>query len=687
MLTKKLLPKLFSLLRITFITLLLLTACTTGTDTPTQDDESTGVGGSDSLYLTSSSTTIQSDDTQSAEIMATVLDNFVPQEGVEVIFSTNGGVISTATGTTDVNGKATTILTSGPAASNDVVTVTATSLGLTNTVPVQITGNIITLTTAQTNIAVGDNPTLSVSVQNAIPLGIPNATVTFSILSGANIISLSTSQAITDVTGKSSVRLTSVASGNAIIQASCMGATTTLNMVIAAPSNVFEITSPDTDSYSLPTSPAGSLPITVNAPNQTNVTFTTTLGSWLGATSPGNTIDVPVVDGTASATLSSLAAGTATIEVRDSTNPSIIDSMNAVFSAPPADAGFIALQASATNVSVTTSGATKNTITLIATVTTGLPENNVVGGAVVNFTMDNAPGGGEYISPASAVTNDYGVATSTFYSGELSSSGSDGVKISAVVDKTTIGNNVNIIIGGVAGSISIGRANKISKNGESTLYTQMITVQATDAGGSPMANQVVSLSLWPKSYLLGYAWAWNTTGGTCGSWTGCYKYVPWPMATMYNKNTSYNYYIPNEDLNNNLILDTGEDAIPNLDNLLTPHNSTAGSVPATVTTDETGTASFEHTFLMQYALWVEVKLKATIVVAGTETQATQSWVLPAEEGDVNNCDLYNSPFGYYPQECPPQCNDGQDNDGDGLIDYGIGIDNDDGCANINDNTE
>jgi hypothetical protein len=105
----------------------------------------------------------------------------------------------------------------------------------------------------------------------------------------------------------------------------------------------------------------------------------------------------------------------------------------------------------------------------------------------------------------------------------------------------------------------------------------------------------------------------------------------------------------------NLVRDPGEDTGPydlnsgtmQADGLLTPHNSAAGSIPATVITDENGLASFQHTFLKQYAMWVEVRLKASVMVSGTETQATTSWRLPGEKTEIAGCDLFDSPFGYY----------------------------------------
>ncbi len=96
----------------------------------------------------------------------------------------------------------------------------------------------------------------------------------------------------------------------------------------------------------------------------------------------------------------------------------------------------------------------------------------------------------------------------------------------------------------------------------------------------------------------------------------------------------------NEDANRNLILDAGEDA--NLDGELTPPNSSAGSVPASVTTDENGIGNFDLIYLKANAAWIETEITADVLVLGTETRSTLTFWLPFAEDDA--CDLPPSPF-------------------------------------------
>ena len=78
---------------------------------------------------------------------------------------------------------------------------------------------------------------------------------------------------------------------------------------------------------------------------------------------------------------------------------------------------------------------------------------------------------------------------------------------------------------------------------------------------------------------------------------------------------------------------------------LTPANSDAGSVPATVTTDATGSATFQITYLKAFGWWVQDTLTATVEVSGSETNAVLTWLLDVEEGESSSCHLFDSPYG------------------------------------------
>jgi hypothetical protein len=623
------------------------------------------------LILTTSKTSVLSDNSDSATITATVVKDNVPLGDVPVKFSSTGGLMSDGSAITDAQGKAEINFNAGPDARNEVVSINASVSGLTDSTPIQITGNKLTLTSDQSNLGIGGNTDIAISLTNAVPLGIANKEITITLEEtpvGAGpvieIIEPSSAPLTTDYNGSAQIQVTGRNPGTSIIRADGMGATGTMEIVVTAPEDVFEITSPTPIEAGEGMATDETVDIVVNVPLKADgtpkistVKFHTTLGCFdngaagcIGVGTSTKSVDVVVITdpitGTPSAsaisTLGSGEAGTANINVSDPNDFNTFDNLQINFFAPPKEAYNITLQASQ-NVVAPSLGETKNALTLTAKVTTS--DDQVVGEAIVDFTISNNPvGGGEQITPASVKTDSSGTATTTFYSGSKSSD-SQGVTITAKIDGTSISTDVVIIIGGEAGSIVFGRSNKILSSPDDTYYTQDITVQVSDANGNPVVGAVVTLNLWPTAYYLGFesASAQSETGSE-----DCYFYNDWPKCSGI-------YPQANEDANMNLVRDPGEDTGPydlnsgtmQADGLLTPHNSAAGSIPPTVTTDENGLAGFPHTFLKQYALWVKVRLKASVMVLATETQATSSWMLPGEKEEIETCDLFDSPFGYY----------------------------------------
>jgi hypothetical protein len=114
----------------------------------------------------------------------------------------------------------------------------------------------------------------------------------------------------------------------------------------------------------------------------------------------------------------------------------------------------------------------------------------------------------------------------------------------------------------------------------------------------------------------------------------------------------------NEDINENLILDVGEDGRRvyfadntnvgpgTLDGSITPTNSAGGAVPTTVTTGADGVGSFNLTYPKDSAIWTVVRLRASTIVQGSETVAQRIFRLSALQADVSPCLLGNSPYNY-----------------------------------------
>ena len=149
-----------------------------------------------------------------------------------------------------------------------------------------------------------------------------------------------------------------------------------------------------------------------------------------------------------------------------------------------------------------------------------------------------------------------------------------------------------------------------------------------------MSNAVVSLSAWPIAF--------NVGGTNCNGTT-----YPGAAGTFYY----------NEDVNENLTLDPGEDGVRKnyitgvtttgtADGQLTPANSAAGTLPATVTTGTNGVATFTLTYTKSSAFWIIDRIRARTLVQGTETLGQTKFVLPALMTDATTCLLSPSPYVY-----------------------------------------
>jgi len=443
--------------------------------------------------------------------------------------------------------------------------------------------------------------------------------------------------------------------------------------------------------------------VRVRAFTQTNVIFSTSMGVWDGGTSA--VITKAPVSGYAWSVLTSANAGSATVQASDKENTSTSDRTTVAFSAPSGDAARITLQAS-TYVVARSNSTTKNTSTLTALVRSAAGQ--VVGSAPVVFSINNSTGGGETVSPVLALTDSSGRATATFTSGSLST-GAEGVEITArVLDEgqtdanvtiafqdnspaqctitradagsfiadgfesgeqirvvgsalndgyyflssvtanvltlvneetlntepagasvtiTAVTNSINIVIGGQAGSVVIGRGSEPVEINNAT-YKLAMAVLVADANGNPVAGAVVSLSAWPDQYSSG---VWYDRNYSSLSIADFDAYV----VKTYT----------NEDINENTILDPGEDT--NGDGELTPRNSAAGSVPTTVITDANGVATFDLVYLKSSAKWIYDRIRASTEVLGTEITSSLNFTLPVVVSEARSGTLPDSPYPVY----------------------------------------
>lgn len=615
-----------------------LTGCGGGGSTSTSTTPPPVVPVANEINISASMLSIPADNSASTTITATVTNAAnAAVSGVPITFSADTGFLSASAATSDATGMATVTFSSGTSnASTRTATITATASGRSTQIPISISGTTATVSsTASTIVVGGSTATLTVLVKTGAGAALPGQTVSLTS-AGTGSVLLTPASGTTDANGNFTSVVSGTAVGTSTVTIGVAGQTRTFVYTVSAAAAAFQITSPATDpsaaSINTPTA------VIVSAPSPTtSVTFVSTLGTW-DATGTG-TVTKAVSGGTVSANLVSSQSGTANVQVYDTSVPTTSSTRSISFTAASNTANRITLQATPQVVATNSSG-TSGLSTLVATVFNG---TNPVGGAAVSFSIANPTGGGETILPAAGVTSSIatsslglGQVKATFSSGSLPS-GAGGVQVIATVTGTSTTATTSIVIGGTAGSVTIGRATAGASDSSNTLYILPMSVLVADSNGNPVTNTVISLSLWPIAF--------NANGTSCS---------PNPANDYFNEDDAF----PGTSNYENLSLDVGEDGkrlsypsravaggSPTLDGRLTPPNSAAGTIPATVTTNSSGVATFSLTYTKSNALWIWDRIRATTLVQGTETVGQIEFRLPAILTDIGPpCLIPDSPY-------------------------------------------
>ena len=660
---KKILSR-FSVMFLLAAMLAMLDGCSDATTSSSSSTSAAALTIATSLQLSATISSVPSDNTASTTITVTALSAAnAALPNIVVTLSTDTGVLSSPTVTTDNTGTATFTFSSGTASlANRTATITATA-GATAQIPIQILGSTLSLFSA-TGSSVPSDGTAPVTVtfiaKNAQGTPLVGTAYTASWAStNGGVVALSPTSGVTDSNGKFSISVTGSAVGTATINATAAGSTASATITISLAAGTFAISQTTTNPggtniitlnpTTVPMYTTDTLQVMVAAPLPTaSVDFITTSGNWNNVANQ-TSLNVAVGNcgaGLACATLYSPPAGTTNVQVQDPANTTLTDSLTVSVTAKTPYA--ITLQASPTLVKKGTGVAS-----LIATVVdaSGAP----VGNAPVAFSMSNTTGGGESVSPVLAYTAaiagggvSLGQAVATFTAGSLSSTAA-GVQIRATVlgtavateanlptpvDVTPSGNDAAVVVGGTAGSIAFGIATKIVELNTST-YQLPMSVLVSDVNGNPVVGQTVTLSAWP------IAWATGTQA---------------PCTVDTDTATTGTFY--NEDLNENLIMDASEDGYRKytatgttvgggtIDGSLTPVNSAAGALPSSVVTDVNGVATFNLTYLKTSAIWTWDRIRASAVVQGSEAVSQTIFELPALRSDVTPICLLQSPYNF-----------------------------------------
>ncbi|GGP22887.1 beta strand repeat-containing protein [Silvimonas iriomotensis] len=624
---------------------------TTPTPTPTPTTTPTPVAvQAASLVVLADKTSLLSGSTDVATLTITALDGsnaVLPNAPITV--SSASGILSASTVVTNATGVATVTYTPGQNRANRTEVISLANGTVKSSTAIVVAGTkVLTTIPTGTSLPVGSPQTVNATVTDGKGQLVSGAVVNFAVVGAGGSASLSSATATTNSSGIASVSINGIAAGGVTLNTSVLGATAS-NTLNVAGANTFAITNPPAQS-TLQTN--ASTNIIVSSATSTTVQFVASIGGFGAGVTP--TTSAPVTaGGTVTVSFKSTTSGVATITAFDSANPNVSSSVTIAVSAPASQATAVTLQATPSVLSPSSGSQTSSSVLTIR-VTDG--SNNGVANVPVALSFTGGPGGGESVSPSYVVTGSsgtgLGVATATFTAGSLPTSQGSPITITAtpLVNGTSVPpSSTSIVIGGTAGSVAIGQSNAMTESSDGTTYILPMSVIVADSNGNPMANTTVSLSAWPVAF--------SVSNIVCPSFAS-----PLPTGER-------SYTLANEDANENLIADSGEIySVHQLDNnsfatttgtpptavtspsrsSTIPPNSAAGTIPATVTTDASGRASFNYTFLKSSAQWIVTRIRATTQVQGTQATAQSVFRLPVLAKDVSpTCTLPPSPYNSY----------------------------------------
>lgn len=576
-----------------------------------------------SLNLYGSSSQLASSDFGEIELIAQVKDaNNVLLKGINVTFSvnSNASILPPENGAvfiTGDDGTARTILHTQNYPENRTITVTASAAGLTEskTLDIQVVGTAIAVNGPPT-VIVGETEKFTIFLSDFDGVGIANQTVSVSSQQGNTFDS---TEFISDGEGQVVVNYTATSSGLDVITASALNASGALN--ISVQQDQFSFTKVSTEDIPLGTTSNMELTWLKNTIPFANgaITLTTTRGTISASNVLTN------ASGKATFTIQSNNAGRAIVSAQG------VDSSGAIpiFVNVTTEIEFVATQVdniilSASPNSIGPAGQ-KSTITAVLRDAAG----NLVKGKTVNFNNEDVSGG--EIFPASAVTDSNGVASTVYTSSNVTIE--NGITISATEPSSSISTSIKLTVADRSQFISIGTGNIIESPDE-TSYLKKFTVFVTDANSSPVPNVKLTITGTPVKYselLVPNAAVGDQNYQVIRP--AFYKgyWVAFPNAADFEFWTAVRTIgCANEDIDGDGIEDPNEDT--NSDQELTPGNIL--SIDGDVVTDENGQAIIELRYAKTYAAWGQVKITASTPVSGSESQASQFFILSASAADL-----------------------------------------------------
>ncbi|MDF2179968.1 Ig-like domain-containing protein [Aliiglaciecola sp. CAU 1673] len=536
-------------------------------------------------------------------------------EGVEVRFTASSGQLRNATVVTGADGTARNYLTTLNEPTNREITVTVSAGGLTQVLPIQVTGTNIRIN-GPSSIIVGASEDVTITLVDSDGKGIGNRTVNLIVQNGT----LSNTAPVTAANGQVTVKYTSSASGEDSISASALNAQNSFtinvqeddfrfsNIAVGTPTEV-----PINTDFDVVTTWLKQGQPYANG----QVTFTSSRGLFTPLTV------TTYANGQARASIRSTSAGIAALSAQGTDNSGNVVSTSGQIE-------FVATTPHSVTVDATPDsiGPDGQTATITAVVRDA--QGNLVKGKQVNFRVEDVSGG--FVSPNSSTTDSRGIASTVFTSNAVSSNENIVITAFMAEDELVFG-TTNLTVGNRAFDITLGTGN-IVLTPDNASYVKEFAVFVSSSNGSPVANLNLTASVVPVKYSQGGQfrkgyWEWNPT---FDRWDAI------PTA-----------YCANEDINDNGREDAGEDT--NGDNSLTPGIigtvSFANGSGNTGTTDSNGQAMLEYRYPRAFAPWTEVLISVFASSAGTESSESQKFTLVISAEDVGNEDSAppRNPFG------------------------------------------
>lgn len=258
-------------------------------------------------------------------------------------------------------------------------------------------------------------------------------------------------------------------------------------------------------------------------------------------------------------------------------------------------------------------------------------KGGAVKNAIVNFSVVEDSSGG-HIDQAIVKTDENGIGVIAYTSGN-NPTANGGVRIQAKVNavelpggevkKVSVGPaEVKLTVQTTASSIAVGLADKISDDESKVYYFRNGSAFVTNNSGQPAANQLITISLKPKTYIKGQFKVlvdkrqekiWVQERQECA-----------------NEDQNFNGILDvGEDGNNNGQLEPGYKASILSKNLV----STSNNGVYNLITDANGRADFQIRYPKEYANWFTMDMTVATLVDGSESSQSRGINFPISTDD------------------------------------------------------